>query len=158
MCAADPVREPHHYRDYLMLLARSPFPPFGLLFLVVGVGRVLSPLRAVHRARGTVYAVTDQRAIVSAGGWRARVRSFGPGDPGCTERRHRRDDSGDITPAREHSYVSGHYSGSPGRGGHYVPGGWRTKEVGFFGVARVESAGRLLRGQVPPRAEPGPPA
>jgi hypothetical protein len=134
------------------------FPLFGLIFLVVGVGMVLSPFWAAYRARGTVYVVTDRRAIIFDGGWSTHVRSFGPGDLESVERRQRGDGSGDIILAREHYYVQGHYSGSPGRGGHYVPGGWRTREIGFFGIAQVKYVEQLLRGLAAARAEPAPPA
>ena len=119
---------------------------------------VLSPLWAVYRARGTVYVVTDRRAIIFDGGWGTHVRSFGPGDLAGVERRQRGDGSGDIILAREQYYVQGHYSGSPGRGGHYVPGEWRTREIGFFGIAQVKYVEQLIRALTPPRAEPAPPA
>jgi hypothetical protein len=141
------------------------FPLFGIVFVVVGLGMLCSPLWMIHKARTTAYLVTDRRAIIFQGGWSTHVRSFGPSALGQLERREKGDGSGDIILAKEAHYTEGHYtagyySGTPGRGGHYVPGSWMpgrwsTKEIGFFGIPQVKHVEQLLRELAARRKEAG---
>ncbi len=44
------------------------FPLFGVPFLLIGLGMLAAPLWAYLRTRGTVYAVTEGRAVIILGG------------------------------------------------------------------------------------------
>ena len=120
------------------------FPLFGIPFVLVGFGMLLSPLWMAHKSKKTAYVLTNQRAIIFEGGWSTHVRSFGPSDFDRIERRQKSDGSGDVIFAREHYYQSGHYSGS-GSSRHYHSGGWRTREIGFFGIPDVKDVEAMLR-------------
>jgi hypothetical protein len=121
------------------------FPLLGIPFVVVGLGMACSPLWMIHKARTTAYLVTNRRAIIFDGGWSTHVRSFGPSELGRLERRQKADGSGDVILAKETRYTAGYYSGSPGRGGHWAPGGLSIKEIGFFGIPQVKFVEQLLQ-------------
>ena len=72
------------------------FPLFGLPFLFVGLGVILTPLWAFLKAGSTVYAVTNQRVMVITGGASRSVKSYTPADIVSVEHRERPDGSGDI--------------------------------------------------------------
>src|SRR6266403_2153656 len=72
------------------------FPLFGLPFLLIGLGIVLTPLWAYLKGRSTVYAVTNQRVMVITGGNSRSVKSYTPADILGVEHRERPDGSGDI--------------------------------------------------------------
>ena len=52
------------------------FPLFGLPFIAVGVGMVIGGIRGVLGGSGTIYALSDQRVLIIAGGSRRSVRSL----------------------------------------------------------------------------------
>jgi hypothetical protein len=56
------------------------FPLFGLPFVLIGFGLLSSPYWMRRKARRTTYVITDQRAIVLAGGvfGSITIRSFDP--------------------------------------------------------------------------------
>jgi hypothetical protein len=106
---------------------------------------VLSPLWAVFRASATAYVVTDRRAVIFDRGFFAtQVRSFGPMALDDITLRERGDGSGDLIFKRESYYQPGYWSGS-GTHRYYSPGGYRTQEIGFFGIPEVRHVERLLR-------------
>lgn len=74
------------------------FPLFGLPFVLIGLGMLTSPLWLRRRARRTVYALTDRRALIlGGGGWGSRaVRSFEPEKLRDLRRVQHRDGSGDV--------------------------------------------------------------
>ena len=51
------------------------FPLFGLPFIAVGVGIVVSGIRSWRQRGSTVYALSDQRVLIIASGRRRTVRS-----------------------------------------------------------------------------------
>src|SRR5262245_39436647 len=74
------------------------FPLFGLPFLLVGWGRLTSPIWMLRAARRTCYALTDRRAIIWEPRW-ARgysVLSFGPDRMTRLRRNQHADGSGDL--------------------------------------------------------------
>ncbi|NLF31872.1 MAG: hypothetical protein GX591_13415 [Planctomycetes bacterium] len=83
-------------------------------------------------ARGTVYILTDRRALLVHLWWigGATIRSFRPADLGACTRRLNRDGSGDLVFAREPC------SQNSGQG---------TYDVGFLATPRVEEANAILR-------------
>lgn len=106
----------------------SAFPLFGLIFLVVGLGLLFSPLTAMKRGSSTVYAVTDRRLIVLESG---KVLSYSPSDLQTLERRDTPDGRGDLVFQRRTSYSSeGHSS---------------VREIGFFGIPNPREVERLVR-------------
>ena len=72
--------------------------PCGLPFIAVGIGLIASPVWLRRRARNTVYALTDRRAIVWQPGWfgAVAVRSFTAAGLGQISRIERADGSGDL--------------------------------------------------------------
>lgn len=108
------------------------FPLFGLPFVLVGLGMLSMPLWAMRRARRTVYAVTDRRAIVFDGGWWTTVASFTPEQLAPTHRRHTRGDRGDVIFGPQ-SPAAASVSSSP------------ACVRGFLGVPDVAQVERLLR-------------
>jgi hypothetical protein len=97
------------------------------------------------RASSTVYAVTDQRAIIfDSGLLGTEVRSFGSTAMDEITRRESSDGSGDLIFKTETYYQHGYWSGS-GNHRHYVAGGYRTREIGFFGIPEVRRVEQFLR-------------
>ena len=72
------------------------FPLFGLPFLFIGLGVVLTPLWAFLKGLSTVYAVTNQRVMIITGGNSRTVKSVTPADIISVDHRERPDGSGDI--------------------------------------------------------------
>ena len=113
------------------------FPLFGLIFVVVGFGMLLSPLWAYLRAQRTVYAITDRRAITleenALGGGRS-VRSFGPNEIRLMERRENANGIGDLVFSRERdtSYQNGRTRS-------------QIRENGFFAISGGRDVERILR-------------
>lgn len=72
--------------------------PCGVPFIAVGIGLILSPIWLRAIARKTVYALTDQRAIVFQPRvfGRTNVQSFAAAGLGQMARRERSDGSGDL--------------------------------------------------------------
>jgi len=124
---------------------RSMFALFGLPFVLIGLGMLSAPLWAIRKARRTVYAVTDRRAILFLGGWGTTVRSFGPDRMGGLRRRQRADGSGDILFEPSPPFADGAHS--------------RMAEGSFFGIANVKEVESLLRDLADKHAlATGPPA
>lgn len=113
------------------------FPLFGVPFVLIGLAMISSPFRIRGRAQKTVYAITDQRAIIVFKGWRAiSVRSFAPDQLRDLRRTQRRDDSGDLI--FERALVS-------------TPQGHRnTIEDGFRAVRDVREVEGLIRQHLAP--------
>jgi hypothetical protein len=76
--------------------AFSFFPLFGLPFLLIGLGLVLSPLWAYLKGLNTVYAVTNQRVMIISGSTNRSVKSCTPADIVSVDHRERPDGSGDV--------------------------------------------------------------
>ena len=109
------------------------FPLFGIPFVGVGLGLFASPWWALRRARGTVYLVTDRRAVVLAGRWPGgvSVRSFEPEKLVDLRREQRADGSGDL--------VFGQDVLVGNRGSR------RTVDYGFIAVENVREAEEFVR-------------
>ena len=109
------------------------FPLFGTPFLLIGLGVILSPLWTYLGARRTVYAVTDQRAlIISAVGARG-VESFSHDDIGDLSMVERPDGSGDLFFANRTIATRR---------------GTTSLRVGFVGIPEVRTVEQLLRGHL----------
>jgi Bacterial PH domain len=72
------------------------FPLFGLPFLLIGLGVILTPLWVYLKGLSTVYAVTNQRVMIIAGGTSRSVKSCTPADIVSVDHRERPDGSGDV--------------------------------------------------------------
>jgi hypothetical protein len=114
---------------------------FGVPFLGIGAALLGALWWRPKRRRHTVYAISDQRLLIIHG-WPTRVvQSFAPQDIGRLERRERADGSGDLIFREEH------VPQATGRRPHGRRR-WRTRRIGFFGIAevrRVEAAVRILQ-------------
>lgn len=76
--------------------AFSFFPLFGVPFLLVGLGVILTPLWVYLKGLSTVYAVTNQRIMIITGGNSRSVKSCTPADIVSVDHRERPDGSGDV--------------------------------------------------------------
>lgn len=113
------------------------FPLFGLIFVAAGLFMLMSPLRAMAKARSTIYAITGERLLIIEGGRARRVTSFTAGDIQQIERTERSDGSGDVVFRRELPPTR--------RNSITFNGNWNATRIGFFGVSdvrRVEAAVR----------------
>ena len=110
------------------------FPLFGIPFVVVGAGLLLSPVWSFWEARNwLVYAITDQRILIIRTFPRRKVESFEPSDITKLERTTKSDGSGNVIFAEEERR---------GRNGTYM------MPRGFYGVPnamQVEEAVMKLR-------------
>jgi len=74
----------------------SVFPLFGLPFLLIGLGLILSPLGVYLKGRSGVYAVTNRRVMVITGTTSRSVKSVIPTDIAEVDHRERPDGTGDV--------------------------------------------------------------
>src|SRR5437660_832775 len=86
--------------------------PCGLPFVAVGILLMASPVWLRRRARQTIYALTDRRAIVWEPGWlgAATVRNYTAAGLARMSRTERADGSGDLV-FEEFTTVSGGTNG-----------------------------------------------
>ncbi len=110
-------------------------PPIFLLviglFVLVGIAMLLSPLWAYQKATGTIYVVTNRRAIIIDGGLSRSVESFLPHQLDELRRVDRADGYGDLVFDRRLVRSDEH-------GHHY-------RDVGFLGVSDARAAERMIR-------------
>ncbi|MEL6966367.1 MAG: hypothetical protein AAGM04_03200 [Pseudomonadota bacterium] len=62
------------------------FPLFGMIFVFVGIGLVMSPLTAWATARNTIYGLSDQRLMIFNNGPKKTLRSWTYDDVNGIER------------------------------------------------------------------------
>lgn len=72
------------------------FPLFGLPFVLIGIGGLLSPLFMRAKARDMVYVITNKRAFSLAGRKTVTMTSWLPEQLGQVTRTERPDGSGDL--------------------------------------------------------------
>ncbi|TWT99395.1 hypothetical protein Pla108_03320 [Botrimarina colliarenosi] len=109
------------------------FGLFGVPFVLVGTGMLTAPFWCRRLARRSVYAITDQRAIVFKQEWSGMsIRSFRPDQLGAIERKQHADGSGDLIFAKEITQY--------GRNNH----GPHISRIGFIGIANVKQVEDLI--------------
>lgn len=109
------------------------FGVVGLPFVVAGAWMMSAPWQAYRRARATVYAITDRRALIVVNWPRHSARRFEPRQIAPPDVRDHGDGTGDV-----YFYVE---QVRTGRGRH-------TRRRGFLGVAephRVADALHRIR-------------
>ena len=108
------------------------FPLFGLVFLLVGLGMLTSPLWLRGQRKRTLYALTNQRAIIFAGRLFGglSVASFEPQRLTAMQRNQQTDGSGDLI---FEQYVQ------------RINRGPSTVSVGFMAVENVQHVEELVR-------------
>ncbi len=108
------------------------FALFGIPFVIVGLGLLMSPFWMYLKARRTAYAITDRRALVIEPDlWgRIIVRSFEPARLAVLFRTQHADGSGNLIFQRE--YRLG------GRRAWFV-------DIGFFAIPEVREAEERVR-------------
>ena len=110
------------------------FPLFGVPFLLVGLGIMLTPVWIWLGAKKTIYAISSDRLVIIKGN---RVQSFEPDEIDELERRETSDGRGDVIFSRD-------LVRSRSRRGSRT----RVRKIGFFGipeVRRVEDEIRRLK-------------
>lgn len=110
------------------------FPLFGVPFLLIGIGMLLTPIYTYRNAFKTVYVLTDRRAITFVGGFRIAVRSFLPRELTTVYRKQGRDGSGDVI------FNAKRWKDSEGSS--------HSEEIGFLGIDDVRSVEQLLKEMV----------
>ena len=106
-------------------------------FFLVGIGMILSPAWNYIKARYTVYAITDERAMIIRRLPKQTVQSYSIRNMENIER-HGSDREGSVVFGRETIIVTNRRAG----------GGSQTQTmvvpVGFFGIAQPREAERIL--------------
>ena len=74
----------------------SLFELFGVPFVLIGLGMLTSPYWLYKKAKLTVYALTNRRAMIITGRATKKVQSFAASDMGLIERTERRDGRGEA--------------------------------------------------------------
>ena len=108
----------------------SYFPFFGLPFMLVGLGGLSAPLWLRRKAKTTIYAITDRRAMSIEGAKTIKVKSFLAGDIAQIEKTQHPDGSGDLVLRTERYRDS--------------DGDQRTRQDGFFAIPDVRQVERLV--------------
>jgi hypothetical protein len=104
-------------------------------FILIGLLLLTSPFWAVKTAKNTVYAITNQRAIIAVKkGSVIDIQSFREDKLRDINKRIRSDGSGDLIFERQ---VSHHHSRKHGTHEH-------TKEIGFFGIPAVNQVQDII--------------
>jgi hypothetical protein len=108
------------------------FPLFGLPFVLVGLGIMLSPLWAWWEAKNwLIYVLTDQRIMIIRLFPRHKVETFGPDDITKMERTTSPDGSGNLIFHEEITRNS--------------KGGVSKKPRGFYGIQDVRNVENAVR-------------
>ncbi|MFT5465491.1 MAG: hypothetical protein ACI8UO_000586 [Verrucomicrobiales bacterium] len=106
------------------------FSLFGIPFVLIGIGLLLSPVWNYRAAKKTIYVITDKRAITIHGGTRSRIQSYLPDRLRDLRREERPDGSGDVIVEQESWTTS--------------KGHTRTRSLGFLGVQNAKEVEDLL--------------
>jgi hypothetical protein len=107
------------------------FPLFGVPFVLIGLGMMLTPVWAYRKALKTVYAITSRRALAIEGGWTTTVRSYRPDQLTNVYRKERRGGVGDVILGQKVWTDSDNDR--------------RSMEVGFMNVRDVRRVERLIQ-------------
>ncbi len=107
------------------------FPLFGLPFIGIGIWMLASPFRAAKKAKRTVYAITNLRAIIITLGTSKNVQSYYQKDIADIRRTEKPDGSGNLYFASG-SGPSSDNNPSPGR-------------QGFLGIPEVRVVEMFMR-------------
>lgn len=107
------------------------FPLFGLPFFFVGLSILLTPLWKYLKAKKSIYAIANDRAIIFEGYFSFSVRSFKESQLEDVERIMKADGSGDLIFSREVSNVR-------------VNNRNQVKAIGFMGIPEVKNVENLL--------------
>jgi hypothetical protein len=105
------------------------FPLFGLPFVLIGVGMLLSPFFAWRKAKRTLHFITDKRALTMVFGRSVSITAYMPDSFSSIRKMVAGNGSGTVHFAKE-EYQSKH--------------GTRMREIGFGGVAQAELAAKYL--------------
>lgn len=114
------------------------FPLFGLPFLLVGMLIVFAPLWSSLGARGTVYAVTDRRAMIITSAGMRGVQSYTHDDLSDITLMEGKDGTGSVFFAARSMPSSRGYT--------------TTLRVGFIGIPEARHVEQLIRSQLKDRA------
>lgn len=107
------------------------FPLFGLPFVLIGLCMLSSPLWNYLKTSNTVYAITNQRAIiVEVGISSTKTYTYTQEQLGHIYRKEKRDGSGDVLFAKRTWKDS--------------DGDKQTEEVGFIKIAKPREAEEML--------------
>jgi len=106
------------------------FPLFGVPFVLIGFGMLLSPIYHYTKAFRTVYIITNTSARILTIGKTKKVETYSGADIESIQRKEKPDGSGDLIFKNEISYTS--------------KGGRRVNAIGFYGIQNVRSVEQHL--------------
>jgi hypothetical protein len=120
-----------------MPMIRGPIP---MIIILLGVGAVVFALRRGRQSASSVYALTDQRALIITAGLMGgkTIKSYGEADISHIERHEHRDGTGDVLFAHEPRAAS-YYAGSGVYGKRHT-----IDAVGFFGIRHARDVEMLM--------------
>lgn len=108
------------------------------IFFLIGVGMLVSPLWNYFKATRTIYAVTDQRAMIIEQLLSTSVKSYSDDDIQFIERRTSIGDTGDVIFARETRTRRSRSSSGFSRTRTY------NVDIGFFGIPEPREVEQIL--------------
>jgi hypothetical protein len=106
------------------------FPLWGLMFVLIGLSMLLSPLWAAWMAGGVYYVVTERRAIIFEKKFKLNIQSFSRAAVAGYERNSSGGPGGNII-----------FQRIADRGGR---GTTRVREIGFIGLPEYAGAEQAL--------------
>lgn len=107
------------------------FSLFGMLFVLIGLYVLGSPIWAMRKAKRTAYALTDRRVIIVESGRSTRVRSYRRHQITELSRKQRVDGSGDV--------ILAHKTRTDSEGDKF------TTDVGFLDIPDVKAVEVMVR-------------
>ncbi|MDR0327359.1 MAG: hypothetical protein LBI05_03585 [Planctomycetaceae bacterium] len=125
------------------------FPLFGVPFVLIGIALLCSPLLMRRNLKKTVYAITDRRAIIFAGGFRStNIVSRTPSQLHKLRRKEKSNGLGDV--------VFDEYAPTEHERETAQSPGWVPTDT-FLNISQAKEVERLLKelaAQSPPETEP----
>jgi hypothetical protein len=107
-------------------------PLFGLPFVGIGLAMLSAPYWIARKARSTIYAITDKRAMIIVAGKTRCVESYTRSDMTDIQRTELSDGSGDLVFARRFRASSDSSTGMS------------ATNIGFYGIPQVRAIERLM--------------
>ena len=113
------------------------FPFFGLIFLIVGIGLLLSPVWIYKNSKNTTYAITNKRCLIIVSGHTKKVSSYSKDRLTILEKVEHNDGTGDIIFSKE-AYTSTNSDTNSSE--------IRYRNIGFHSIQNVRVVEQHIKG------------